>query len=113
VGKPEARKVRKTATEGGLRFQAYLPPELALWLLDRIEQGMFLDPSEAVFVLIKEARALEPHLDLRQELLKRQILSATNDLRPSISAEEFKARFEAMRQRPRPEPPIWLTKQED
>ena len=72
--KQQAQNVRHAASEGGLRFQAYLPPALALWLLDRIEKGMFIDPSEAVFVLVDEARELEPHLDLRQDLLKRRIL---------------------------------------
>lgn len=109
----EAQVVRDAATEGGLRFQAYLPPELALWLLDRIEQGMSIDPSEAVFVLLDEARELEPHSDLRQELLKRQILSAADDSRPSIPADEFMAKFEAMRKKLRPEPAVWLPKQED
>jgi antitoxin ParD1/3/4 len=109
----QAQDVRQAATEGGLRFQAYLPPELALWLLDRIEQGMFLDPSEAVFVLLDEAREMEPNLDLRQELLKRRILSAADDPRPSIPADEFMAEFEAMRRRPQPKPAVWLPKQED
>ncbi len=111
--KQQAQNVRHATSEGGLRFQAYLPPELALWLLDRIEQGMFLDPSEAVFVLLDEARELEPHLDLRQELLKRRILSAADDPRPSIPTDEFMAEFEAMRRRPQPEPAVWLPKQED
>ena len=42
-----ARSLRKQAAEGGLRFEAYLPPQLAEWLLERIEKGVFLDPSEA------------------------------------------------------------------
>lgn len=83
----QSQVVRDAAAEGGLRFRAYLPPKLALWLLDRIEQGMFVDPSEAVFVLLDEARELEQHSDLRQELLKRRILSAADDPRPSIPAE--------------------------
>lgn len=109
----QAQVVRDAATEGGLRFQAYLPPELALWLLDRIEQCMFIDPSEAVFVLLDEARELEPHSDLRQELLKRRILSAADDPRPSIPADEFMAKFEATRKKLQPEPAVWLPKQED
>lgn len=109
----QAQGVRDAAAEGGLRFQAYLPAKLALWLLDRIEQGMFIDPSEAVFVLLHEARELEQHSDLRQELLKRRILSAADDPRPSIPAEEFMAKFEATRKKPRPEPAVWLPKQED
>ena len=111
--KQQAQNVRHAASEGGLRFQAYLPPALALWLLDRIEMGMFIDPSEAVSVLLEEARELEPHLDLRQDLLKRQILNAADDQRPGIPADEVMAKFEAMRRKPRPEPAVWLPKQAD
>jgi antitoxin ParD1/3/4 len=64
----QAKALRKQAAEGGLRFEAYLPPQLAEWLLERIEKGVFLDPSEAVFVLLGEYEELEPHTDLRQEL---------------------------------------------
>ena len=109
----QAQVVRDAAAVGGLRFQAYLPPKLALWLLDRIEQGMYIDPSEAVFVLLDEARELEQHSDLRQELLKRRILSAADDLRPSIPAEKFMTKFEATRKKLRPEPAVWLPKQKD
>ena len=76
--------------EGGLRFEAYLPPKLALWLLDLIEQGTFLDLSEAMFVILGEHKELEPHADLRQELLKRSIEAAADDPRPGISSEELK-----------------------
>lgn len=69
----QAKRLRNQVNEGGLRFEAYLPPSLALWLLDRIEQGKFLDPSEAVFVILGEHKELEPHADLRRELLKRSI----------------------------------------
>lgn len=109
----QAQIVRAAAAEGGLRFQAYLPPKLALWLLDRIEQGMFIDPSEAAFVLLDEARELEQHSDLRQELLKRRVLSAADDPRPSIPAEEFMAKFETTRKKLRPEPVVWVPKQQD
>ncbi|MFM7333450.1 MAG: hypothetical protein ACKO2N_03655 [Tabrizicola sp.] len=109
----QAQIVRAAAAEGDLRFHAYLPPKLALWLLDRIEQGMFIDPSKAAFVLLDEARVLEQHSDLRQELLKRRVLSAADDPRPSIPAEEFMAKFEATRKKLRPEPAVWVLKQED
>ena len=109
----QAQGLRDAATEGGLRFQAYLPPELALWVLDRIERGVFTDPSEAVFVLLDEARELEPHQDLRQELLKRRILSAANDPRPGVSFDEFMVKLEATRKKPRPKPAIWLPIEDD
>ena len=34
--KQQAQSIRDAASDGGLRFHAYLPPALALWLLDRI-----------------------------------------------------------------------------
>jgi hypothetical protein len=35
--KQHAQSIRDAASDGALRFHAYLPPALALWLLDRIE----------------------------------------------------------------------------
>ena len=90
-----------------MRFEAYLPPELALWLLDLIEQDTFLDPSEAVFVILGEHKELEPHADLRRELLKRSIEAAADDPRPGISGEELKARLAEMFKDPLPEPTRW------
>lgn len=75
----QAQELRDRAREGGLRFQAYLPPEIALWLLDHVENSTFHNPSEAAFVLFREAKELEPHADLRSELLKRLILRAADD----------------------------------
>lgn len=109
----QARVLRASAIDGGLRFQAYLPPELALWILDQIERGVFTDPSEAVFVLLDEARELEPHQDLRQELLKRRILSAANDSRTGVTFGEFMDKLEATRKKPRPEAAVWPAKEAD
>jgi len=103
----QARALRKQAAEGGLRFEAYLPPQLAQWLLDRIEKGVFLDPREAVFVLLGEHEDLEPHKDLRQELLRRRLNAAIDDPRPSIPAQQI---FDELRKKmtaPLPEPAVW------
>src|SRR3546814_16646691 len=59
------------ARAGGLRFEAYLTSDQADWLLERIERGMFADPSEAVFAIVKNFIDMEPHHDLRDELLRR------------------------------------------
>ena len=103
----QAQALRKQAGEGGLRFEAYLPPQLAQWLLDRIEKGVFLDPREAVFVLLGEHEDLEPHKDLRQELLRRRLKAAIDDPRPSIPAQQI---FDELRKKmtaPLPEPAVW------
>ena len=103
----QANRLRNQVAKGGLRFEAYLPPSLALWLLDLIEQGKFLDPSEAVFVILGEHKELEPHADLRRELLKRSIQAAIDDPRPGLSGEEMKARLGEMFKKTLPEPPRW------
>ena len=90
-----------------MKFEAYLPPSLALWLLDLIEQGKFLDPSEGVFVILGEHKELEPHADLRRELLKRSIEAAADDPRPGISGEELKTLLREKRKAPLPEPARW------
>ena len=103
----QAQALRKQAQEGGLRFEVYVPPQLAEWLLGLIERGVFISPAEAAFVILGEHRELEPHADLRHALLKRIIQSSIDDPRPGIPAEEF---FEKMRQKfaaPLPEPAVW------
>jgi antitoxin ParD1/3/4 len=103
----QAVALREQAQKGGLRFQAYLPPSLAEWLLGLIERGVFVDPSEAVFVILGEHKDLEPHADLRRELLKRILQAAMDDPRPSIPGEEAIERLRKMAEAPRPEPAVW------
>lgn len=103
----QAKQLRDQAAKGGLRFEAYLPSDLALWLLDRIEQGKFLDPSEAVFVILGEHEELKPHADLRRELFKRSIQAAADDPRPGIPAEEVRKHLLELRKEPRQEPARW------
>jgi len=103
----QAKALKDKALKGGLRFDAYLPPGLAEWLLGLIEQGVFVDPSEAVFVILGEHKDLEPHADLRRELLKRVLQAAMDDPRPSIPLEEVMERLRKLAAEPRPEPAEW------
>lgn len=103
----QAKRLRNQVAEGGLKFEAYLPPSLALWLLDRIEQGQFLDPSEAVFVILGEHEELEPHADLRREMFKRRIQAAADDPRPGISSDEMLKRLREVTKESRQEPARW------
>jgi Arc/MetJ-type ribon-helix-helix transcriptional regulator len=103
----QARALREQARAGGLRFDAYLPPALADWLLDLIERGVFADPSEAVFVILGEHRDLEPHGELRRELLKRTLTIAADDPRRAIPAEEVLDDLRRLSIASRPEPAIW------
>ena len=103
----QARALTEQAGTGGLRFEAYLPPDLAEWLLDLIERGVFADPSEAVFVILGEHRELEPHADLRQELLRRTVQAAIDDPRPPLSGEAVEKHFRELSAAPLPEPAVW------
>lgn len=109
----KAHALRQTSTlheqaaKGGLRFEAYLPPRLALWLLKRIEEGVFVDPSEAVFVILGEYEELEPHADLRHELFRRRIQAALNEPGSDIATEETFADLRKKLMRCRPEPARW------
>ncbi len=103
----QARNLKSVAAESGMRFNAYLPPDLAKWVLNQVENGMFIDPSEAVFCFIKQAKELAPHSDLKEELLRRQLAEAAKG--KPIPLEEVEARMEEKRERYKtaPKPARW------
>ncbi len=103
----QAAALRDQAREGGLRFEAYLPPALADWMLERIERGTFADPSEAVFAIVGNFRDLEPHHDLRDELLGRMLDASAAELESARPAEAVFAELREEMARPRPEPARW------
>jgi len=103
----QAKALRQQASQGGLRFEAYLPPGLAEWVLDFVERGVFTDPGEAVFVILGEHKDLEPHDDLREEILKRSLEAAMNDPRPPVPMEEVMERMKKLAAEPRPEAALW------
>jgi len=89
----QANALREQASKGGLRFEAFLPSGLAEWVLDFVERRVFVDPSEAVFVILSEHKDLEPYGDLRTEILKRSLDAARDDTRPPIPLDEFKKKM--------------------
>jgi antitoxin ParD1/3/4 len=104
AGAAQAGALRAQASKGGLMFAAYLPPRLADWLLDHIERGEFPDPSEAVFVILGEHRELEPHADLREELLRRSGQAENDDPRPF---DEVEAHLLKQIETRLPPPAVW------
>lgn len=101
----QAQALRDQACTGGMRFEAYLPPDLALWVLEMVEQGVFVDPSEAVFVFMQQARELDPHDDLKSELLSRRLQAGMDG--PTLSAEELHRNLEDAARR-RTAPALWV-----
>ena len=73
----QAKRLRNQVNEGGLRFEAYLPPSLALWLLDLIEQGKASldDPLDDYLPAGQKA----PQFD-GQRILLRHVVTHTSGL---------------------------------
>ena len=103
----QAEALRDQARTGGLRFEAYLPPALADWMLERIKRGIFADPSEAVFAIVRTFRELEPHRDLRDELLGRMLDASAAELESARPADEAFAELRRELGSPRPAPARW------
>jgi antitoxin ParD1/3/4 len=94
----QARLLKEGARTGGLKFEVYLTPDLAEWVLDMVEQGDFIDPSEAVFVLMGQAKEIELHQDLKQEVFRRCIAQRIEEAEKGhfYSAEEVWERLDKM-----------------
>lgn len=109
TNKEQAKILREQVLEGGLRFQAYLPPSVAIWIIDLVADGIFEDPSEAVFVMMTEQQELEPHKDLREELFKRRIQASIDSIEEGegIPHEEFMTMLEERLKNPIPKPATW------
>ena len=101
--------VRRQAAAGGLRFEAYLPPRLAEWVIGLVEQEVFHSPSEAVFVAMQSFLELEDHPDVQQELLTRIIQKSIDSVEEGggIPAEEVMAHLRKKMEGPRAEPAVW------
>lgn len=107
AARAQAQALRDQARSGGLEFQAFLPSSLADWLLERIERGMFASPAEAVFAIFTEAREMEPHRDLRDEVLRRMIGAARSNLESARPHDEVTAELREKMAQPRPAPARW------
>jgi antitoxin ParD1/3/4 len=101
--------VRRQAAKGGLRFDAYLPPSLAEWVISLVEQDVFHSPSEAVFVAMQSFRELDDHPDLKQELLNRAIQKGIDSAEQggTVSAEDVMTRLRKTMEGLRVEPAMW------
>ena len=104
----QAKALREKVAKGsGLSFETYLVPSQAEWILKMVEDGIFVDPSETIFVLMQEAQELSAHEDLRTELLNRSLQKSIDDPRPGIPAEEVMKEMEEKMKEPRPETVTW------
>jgi antitoxin ParD1/3/4 len=103
--------VRRQAAEGGLTFEAYLPPGLAAWVISLVEQDIFHSPADAVFVAMQSFRELDQHPDVKRALLERTLYNrvASAEEGGGMPAEEVMARLRNATEGPRAEPAVWDT----
>ena len=101
--------IRRQAAEGGLTFEAYLPPGLAEWVISLVEQEVFHSPSEAVIVAMQSFLELDDHPDVKHELLKRTLQNrmASADQGGGMPAEDVMERLRKALEGLRAEPAVW------
>lgn len=95
----QAGSLRQQARLGGLKFEAYLPPNIADWILERVEQGVFRDPAEAIFVYMTQAKdiSVTPGLADRIEeaILSERCRKFDSEQTKTYTWEEVKAQLES------------------
>jgi antitoxin ParD1/3/4 len=106
-GMARAKALRDQARGGGLRVEVYLPPGLAGWLFALIENGTFCDPSEAVFAILMEHKALAAHSHLRMELLRHACQAEVGDAHSATPDEGVSERLRKFLQALSVEPAVW------
>lgn len=102
-------KFKKQVAESGLRFEAYLPSDLALWVVELVEQGAFTSPSEAVFVAMQTYQELDQHPEVKKELLRQMLAAAEQDVKggKGIPHEEVIAELKKRASQKKSEPAVW------
>lgn len=96
----QARQLKEMAQKGGLRFEAYLPPDLAIWVLDQMERVDFVDPSELVFTVLQQAGDIDADEFLQSQILRARIEQGMSDGRDkkTCSWEDVEKRIAARRE---------------
>lgn len=104
----QARSLKEQAKTGGLKFETYLTPDLAEWVLDMVEDGVFIDPCEAIFVYMGQAKDIEPHDDLKEEIIRRRIQQGIDSAKSgkTYTIDEVEQHLQVATER-MTEPAVW------
>ncbi|MGL3607643.1 hypothetical protein ACSV9I_14095 [Rhizobium sp. G187] len=103
----QARQLLSSLGDRGLRFEAFLPSELANWFLTTISVGRFAHPNEMIVEMATVFRQLELHPDLMQELLARQINQVRAGKTQGVSNELLSKQMDELWTRQAPGPLEW------
>lgn len=103
----QARELLLSLGERGLRFEVFLPGEMAHWFLTTISAGRFAHPNEMIVEMATVFRRLELHPDLKQELLARHIDQVRADKVPRTSNESLSKGIDQLGAIKAPEPLEW------
>lgn len=75
----QAQALKPKASRAGLKCEVYLPSDIAVWVLDMVEKGVFIDPSEAIYVFMDQAHDIDDSDDLKTAILKHRVLKGEED----------------------------------
>ena len=104
----QVKSLKEQACKGGLRFEAFLTADLAEWILDMVGNGVFVDPSEAVFVFMQQAKDIDLYDDMKEEILSRRLDQGLKDVDEgrTSSMEEVRERIDQCAKN-KTEPAVW------
>lgn len=103
----QAKALHEQARAHGMRFEAYLPPALAHWLLAHIERGRFADPSDGAYLAFASLRNLESHKDLHFEAMRRGLNGSAADQEADAADHEIFAGLDSRFAESCPEAALW------
>ncbi len=102
----EDERIRAHIRARGLTFEVFLPEDLADWLWQKLEAGIYTNPREAAFLAFQDMRELDRHPAVRKQLLTAMVQESMDDPGPGITSEEFRAQHDAtLREYASTEPP--------
>jgi hypothetical protein len=73
LGAAQARALFAQAASDGLRFEGYLPPPLATWILKKIAERVFPSPEAAILAIVSDHVQLDRLERLRQLMMERSL----------------------------------------
>jgi hypothetical protein len=110
----QARSLKGQAEKGGLKMEIWLDSCSALWILNKIEEGVFMDPAEAVQVYVGQAREIDPYPEVKRQILNCFIQNGIESgVAEGVSAHEFMGELLKESEYDCADPAVWVKIQQN
>lgn len=103
LGADQAKRILESgAIQRGasLKVELLLQPRQAEWILNKVVDRTYFSPSDALFHILTEYREIEPHNDIRQEVLRRSLDAVS--LENTVPLEDVLKEFDKIPERHQP-----------